>query len=299
MPYLARMLDDFDPRDPDAACSLLAAAADHFRGHPDRRGATVHLHADSESDVVLAGDLHDHPLNTARLIKLADLDRHPHRHLVLQEIIHGEQRLNDADLSIRAVLSMCALVKQHSTRVHVLLSNHELAQMHNEGILKDGQSVCEAFTAGLEFLYNDDAERVAEAFAGYVKSLPLAVRTKSGLFFSHSLPAPRRIESFDKTVIDRELTEEDYAQRGSAYDMVWGRHHNKKITQELADAWGVRTFVLGHQPAEMGYEAVADNTLIINSDHDHGVALVADLVTPYRRDELYDKIVPLNSVMTA
>ncbi|MEM9160524.1 MAG: FMN-binding glutamate synthase family protein, partial [Verrucomicrobiota bacterium] len=36
---------------------------------------------------------------------------------------------------------------------------------------------------------------------------------------------------------------------GSAYDMVWGRHQNKKITEELAEAWGVEVFVVGHQPA--------------------------------------------------
>ena len=83
---------------------------------------------------------------------------------------------------------------------------------------------------------------------------------------------------------------------GSAYHMVWGRHQNKKISQELAEAWGVEQFVLGHQPAEMGWETEADNILIIASDHDHGVALPMDLSRTYSRDELIEALVPLNSV---
>ncbi len=306
--------EPMDLRDPDLVCGLLRGAAEAFWSHPDRRGSTVHLTDDTNpisgggatsggggasgggGSVVVSGDLHDHPLNAARLFKLAALDQHRDRHLILQELIHGEQRINNADLSIRIVARVCALVKQHPTRVHVLLSNHELAQMHRENILKDGHSVCGAFTEGLAFLYNDDAERVFEAFVEYVKALPLAVRTSGGLFFSHSLPAPRRIEAFDKGVLDRALSAADLAPRGSAYDMVWGRHHNRTITQELAEAWGVRTFVLGHQPAEMGYEAVADNTLVINSDHDHGVAVLLKLSSRLDRDALYEHIVPLNSV---
>ena len=118
------------------------------------------------------------------------------------------------------------------------------------------------------------------------------------MLISHSLPAPRRIEVFDPAVLDREPTDDDLAPHGSAYDLVWGRYHNQKITQELADAWGADALVVGHQPAEQGHAPVAENTLIIASDHARGVALPVDPQRRYTRDALIDALVPLASVAT-
>ena len=142
----------------------------------------------------------------------------------------------------------------------------------------------------------DDAALVHEAFNAYVDSLPLAVRCANGVMLAHSLPAPRKIEVFDKTVLDRQLTEEDYSADGAAHLMVWGRRQNQKIAQELADAWGVDTFVLGHQPAEMGWEEKAHNILILASDHGHGVCLPIDLTQGTTRDDLIDRVVPINGI---
>lgn len=211
-------------------------------------------------------------------------------------MIHGPDRLNNADLSIRMLTRCAALKLLYPDRVHVLLSNHELAQMQGEGITKHGVSVVDAFDLGIEYLYADAAEEVQEAVEDYVRSLPLAVRCANGLMVSHSLPAPRRIDDFDKSILDRALTDEDYLNKGSAYDMVWGRYQNQVITQELAEAWGVTAFIVGHQPAEMGYEAIAGNTLIIASDHGHGVVLSIDLARDYRRDDLIHCIRALAAV---
>lgn len=271
--------------------ALFHGAAEAHRDCSLRRGATVHL--PDAGHLTATGDLHDHGLNFQRILKLADLrtakaaaDR---RHLILHEVIHGEDRVNGADLSVR-MLARCADLKlRFPDQFHVLQSNHELAQMRNEGITKDGVSVCEIFNDGIDFIFGGEADEVREAVNDYIRSLPLAVKCANGVMVSHSLPAPRRIEEFDKGVLDRELTDEDLGPHGSAYDMVWGRHHNQKITEELAEAWGVTAFVVGHQPAEMGYEPVADNTLIIASDHGHGVALSIDLSRSYTRDELIDE----------
>ena len=118
----------------------------------------------------------------------------------------------------------------------------------------------------------------------------------NGVMVAHSLPAPRKIEVFDKTVLKRQLTDEDYAADGSAHLMVWGRHQNQKIAQELADAWDVKAFLLGHQPAEMGWEEKAHNILILASDHGHGVCLPIDLSQTYSRDDLIDRVLPINGI---
>jgi hypothetical protein len=59
----------------------------------------------------------------------------------------------------------------------------------------------------------------------------------------------------------------------------------------------VELFVLGHQHADMGWEEIGESVLILNSDHDHGVALPVDLSKRYTRDELIEQILPLAAVL--
>jgi hypothetical protein len=280
--------------DAAAVAAAFRHAADALRDDPQRRGSSVHL--PDAGHLLATGDLHDHQLNFRRLLKLADLDAAADRHLILHEVIHGPDRVNDADLSVRMLARCADLVNRYPTQVHVLLSNHELAQLNGEAITKDGASVVDAFDAGIDFLYGPDADDVRQAMNDYILAMPLAVRCANGVMVSHSLPAPRRIDAFDKTVLDRELTEDDRRHKGSAYDLVWGRYQNQTITQELAEAWGVSAFVVGHQPAEMGYEPIAKNTLILASDHNHGVALSIDLARHYERPQLLHGIRALAGV---
>ncbi len=285
-----------DLRDAHHVIALFRGAAEAFRECPLRRGSTVHL--PDHGHLTATGDLHDHGLNFQRLMKcskLGETDADDH-HLILHEVIHGPDQINGMDLSVRMIARCADLKIRHPGHFHSLLSNHELAQLRSEGITKDGVSVCEIFNQGIDYLYGDDADEVRDALNEYILSLPLAVKCANGVMVSHSLPAPRRIEAFDKSVLDRQLTDEDRAPHGSAYDMVWGRHQNRKITEELAEAWGVNVFVVGHQPAEMGTEPVADNTLILASDHNHGVSLPIDLSKSPTRDELMDAAIPLAGV---
>jgi hypothetical protein len=91
--------------------------------------------------------------------------------------------------------------------VFVLLSNHELAQVNGEDIMKHGISSVEAFDDGLDYVFDEQAEEVRAALHEYVYSYPLAVRCNNGVFCSHSLPTPRKRERFDPMVINRHLTD--------------------------------------------------------------------------------------------
>jgi len=308
-------IDTAGPLDVGDAAAVIAAfdaAAAATRDDPRRRGATVHLTGPGR--VWVTGDLHDHTLNFRRILRAAGLDGHAPTdgvpasddQVLLQEVIHGPDQINGMDLSVRT-LARCADLKQRfPARVVVLQSNHELAQLRGERITKEGVSVVEAFAHGLDFLYGSDADGVREAMQGYIASLPLAARTHpggeggsgGGVMMTHSLPAPKHIEAFDKGLLDRATTEADLSPGGSAYDLVWGRYHNVKITQELAEAWGVDALVVGHQPADAGWEAVAENALIIASDHGHGQALPLDPDRRYTRDELIEALVPLAAIRT-
>ena len=314
---LNRSYDPLDVGDAVLVAEAFRDAAAAHRDDPRRRGATVHLTGPGR--IWVTGDLHDHTLNFRRILRAAGLDAldasetgeataatdasdRGHDQVLLQEVIHGPDQINDMDLSVRTLVRCADLKRRFPQRVVVLQSNHELAQLRGESITKEGVSVVEAFANGLDFLYGEGAEDVRIAMQDYLRSLPLAARTRpsagGGVVMTHSLPAPRYIERFDKTLLDRDTTDEDLSPGGSAYDLVWGRYHNLKITQELAEVWDADALVVGHQPAEMGWEAVAENTLILASDHGHGQALPLDPDRRYTRDELIEALVPLASFPT-
>lgn len=288
-------MPDLDLQDPAVVIDVLNRTAELNLASPLRKGAVVEL--PMKGRLLMTGDLHDHGLNLARILKLAQLEKRRDHHLILHELIHGPSRINGRDLSIRTLVRAAAVKLAFPNQVHFMQSNHELSQCVGEGILKGNVSVVESFNLGVEFLYADQADAVNEALKNYIFSLPLAVRCANGVFCSHSLPSPRKIETFDTAVLDRVPTLEDMNVGGPGYNMVWGRHHNQRLADDLSEAWNVEQFVMGHQPAEMGYDVEGENLLILASDHDHGAALPIDLSMRYTREGLIDEIVPLASVV--
>ncbi|MEM9251338.1 MAG: hypothetical protein AAGB29_03215 [Planctomycetota bacterium] len=294
--------DRHDLHDASAVTDLFEDAAEAYRADPRRTGARIDLDADAADTVIVAGDLHDHRVNLRRLAKLAKLgDADARTVLVLQELIHGPSRVNNCDLSVRTLALAAALKLDEPTRVYQLLSNHELSQALGQDIMKGGMSTCACFDDGLAFLYGDDAETVAEAARAYVLSLPLAVRVAGpaegpGVMCAHSLPSPRRVEAFDPAKLATEPDELAVMRGGWAYDMVWGRHHDDATCDRLAEAWGVSSFVLGHQPADMGVERLANRALIVNSDHEHARAVRIKLGKPFDLDKAEIMAAALNAV---
>jgi len=202
------------------------------------------------------------------------------------------------DLSALTVIRVAALMAEYPVQVLTILSNHDLAQYLGEGITKGGRSVVEACDDGIDYLYGDEAGEVQDALKAFIRAMPMAVRCGNGVFVSHSLPAPRMIQKFDPGVINRMYTDEDLqGPFGSAYMMVWGRHQSNKIVEELMEPLGGQVFIVGHQPAEMGWRTEGDHILIINSDHMHGCAVAVDLAQRYDLDALVELIRPLNSVL--
>jgi hypothetical protein len=286
---------DIDTQDQAIVMETFERAAEANLNAGRRKGSALDL--PDHGRLLMSGDLHDHGLNFLRLMKLADLDASPDHHLILHEIVHGPGLVNGCDLSVRMLVRVAALKLAYPDQVHLLQANHDLAQMLGESILKDGTSVVESFDAGLDYLYDDQADDVRAAMNRFIRSYLLAVRCANGIFTSHSLPSPRKMGEFDPGVLDRVPSEADMEQHGSAYKMVWGRRHTQELDDTPGKAWGVKMFIMGHQPAEMGYEAPGDTMLILASDHDHGVALRIDLgCCDYDQEKLINQIVPLAAV---
>ena len=240
----------------------------------------------------IAGDIHDHTRNFDKFVRAADLANNPQRHVVLQELIHGDKiDASGAEGSWEILYRAAELKCDFSKQVHFLLANHDLAQIHGEGIMKAGIGVCEAFNAGVKRDFGDRGTLVNVALSEFLLSLPLAVRAPNGLFMCHSLPGDEQLKSFDYSVFDRPLTGPDYKRRtGPVYQLVWGRKTSPAGIAEFADKVGAKLLIVGHQPQESGYAVVGDRMLMIASDHNQGVFVTVDLSTEYDMDRLVEQV---------
>jgi hypothetical protein len=246
----------------------------------------------AEGEVWVAGDLHDHRNNFRKLLAAADLGNNPQRHLILQELIHGDHYDDKGTEDSWQTLYRAAELKcDFPNQVHFIFANHDLAQIHGEGIMKAGLSVCEAFTAAVKRDFGPAATTMNVTITEFLLSLPLAVRTQTGIFFCHSMPADDQMDAFDFTIFERPLTGDDYLRRkGPVYQLIWGRNISPAAADKFAEQVGANLIVTGHQPQDMGYLVNGDKHLIIASDHSQGVFLPIDLATTYTMDELVGQL---------
>lgn len=274
--------------DAATACQTLREAADLIRHDPNRRGSLLTFGAGGQ--LVMTGDLHGHHRNFDKLQRFCALERSPGRMAILHELIHEEPDPPlTPDLSIDLLLRATAWKCAFPDNVFFLQSNHELSQLRGHEITKGGRSVLGDFNRGVEQRFGADAVDVLEAVNDYIAALPLAARTASGIFLSHSLPDALFMDSFDLTVLDREPTETDMDPGGAAYALVWGRFQPTEVVDAFARRLGVDVLLVGHTPQESGHTRVG-KLLILASDHAHGVFVPIDLSRKYTAEELERQI---------
>jgi len=283
---------------------LLQAVAELNRQTPLRNAQMICFPSgageggDKANELLVCGDLHNHVRNFEKFQKVAALASFPRRHVLLQELIHGGP-LGPAgeDRSFEMLLQAAEWAREFPGRVHFLLSNHDMAQVQQAAIMKDGYNLTSRFTYHIDHHYGPDASAVYEAFRDFVYSMPLAAITVSGIFFSHSLPSPQDLATFDATVVRRGLTPADYVRNGAVHQLIWGRHQTQEVLSTLSRAWWTDLFVCGHQAQSDGYSTLGDRMLLIDSSHNHGVFLPIKLSRQYTLQDLAAAVVPFASVM--
>jgi hypothetical protein len=279
------------PDSPSQVLETFDAAKDENLLDSTRQGQVVTLAAPGNSggELWMTGDIHDHRTNFAKIVHAADLGNNPQRHLVLHELIHGDHFDEyGAEDSWQTLYKAAALKCDFPSQVHFLLANHDLAQIHGEGIMKAGLSVCEAFNAGVKRDFPADATAVTVAITEYLLSLPLAIRLPNRIFLCHSLPPDKQTEEFDFTVFERNpLRPEDYRRRtGPVYQLIWGRNITPAGVAAFAAKVDADLIITGHQPQEMGFAINGPQHLILASEHNQGVFLPLDLSKTYTSETL-------------
>jgi len=126
--------------------------------------------------------------------------------------------------------------------------------------------------------------------------MPLAAITVTGVFFSHSLPGPRELATFDHTLLRRDLAEADFLRGGPAHTLTWGRNQSQEVLDTLSRVWYSDLFVCGHQGQDAGYGTIGDRMLIIDSCHNHGTFLHIDLTRQYTLDDLVRSVHPIAAI---
>ncbi|MFG0327383.1 MAG: hypothetical protein ACF8SC_08995 [Phycisphaerales bacterium JB037] len=287
-----------DLQSPDEVCRVFRAAAEANLDASCRRGSCDVI--EPPGRLIATGDLHDNPVHFAKVVRAAGLDEESggeRAHLTLHEVIHSDRLMGGVDLSHRALARVAALKVAHPELVHTLLANHELSQIVGAGIVKNGVRVVEAFNDGLEYVFGEESGRVAEALGAFIRSMALALRCKTprgDILCAHSLPGPAMMGRFDPSILDRPLTEDDFAPRqGSAHLMVWGRGYDAEQLEDLVERWGVNAFILGHEHVDAGAMLVEPNAIVVNSDHERGVYLEIDLARPRSVVSMIADAVPL------
>ncbi len=284
-----------DLNDHEAAVELFRSAAQAMLGAAHRAGPIVEL--PGHGRLLISGDLHDHLDHWYRILHLARLEESTEHHVVLQELIHGDRLLNGMDFSYRMLARVAEVVLAFPDQVHVMLGNHELAQLTRRAVSKGAGNSVAFFQDAVDWVYGDESNRVTEAIDAFIAAMPLAVRTGPGLLCSHSLPAVDRMGVFEPEILERPLTPADYEGSGSSiYLLTWGRRHEDEQLETLARRWNIRTFCIGHQSVPEGIRQDGPQLIAINSDRANGVVIDWNLEDEPSPERLLRAAVRLQSI---
>ena len=260
-----------------------------------RKGNIINL--PETGKVIVAGDLHGHQRNFERIQKLADLGNNPWTHVILQEIIHGGPEDDYGGcLSWQLLFDVIRYKIEFPDQVHILIGNHDTAAICNTSVLKAGKEMNRAMQSAMQRHFESHYDKVYAAMTDYMLSQPLAIRCANRIWLSHSLPADQYIDDFDLSVFNRPYTLDDIERPNAVYLLTWGRRQSPEGLKRMAEMLDVDTFILGHQPQEMGWSLAGPNTLILASEHSFGCLLQFDLDKPYTAAALAGCVIPLNTI---
>ncbi len=254
-------------------------AAEANENTPSRGGNVVVLTPEVADDVMITADLHGHRRNFNSIRKLADLERHPRRHLILQEVCHGGPTYPTGGgcMSHGMLEDVARLKATYPHRVHFLLSNHELAELTDYPILKAKKMLNLMFRLGLQEMYGAASEKVREAYNEFIRTCPLAVRLPGGVFVCHSLPERSDARNFDRTIFDRPLEAADLLEHGDVFDLVWGRDYRIENARAFAKLVAANVLIHGHEPCPEGYHLPNELQIILDCCGEPGCYLTVPM----------------------
>jgi hypothetical protein len=276
-------VDEVTPREPDYVMRLMADAAKANRRDPCRNGHLIEL--PDQGEVMITGDLHGHLANFRRIVQVADLPNHPRRHLILQELLHS--MFDDTPDHSYSLLEEAALLKNvYPAQVHILLANHDLAELLHLDIMKKGQSVLRAFDEALNEAYSFNKDVVREAYEKFLRSLPWAAVTHHSLFMCHSVPNGQHLEPFSRELFTDPDPDAELGRHSPPFYLTWGRDISESTAAEFARRVGAELLITGHHPCRDGHAQPNPHTVIIDSKDANGAYVILPLDRPVTQKQI-------------
>jgi hypothetical protein len=251
--------------DPQKLLTTIRRAIGLMRSTPGRAGGIVTLK--NASDVMVVGDLHGNLPAFMKVLTLAALDRHPARHLVLQELIHGPYMYPDdaGDRSHQLLDLVAALKCQYPERIHLILGNHELSELTGRPIGKEGEALNAKFRRGIDKAYSGSAGEVYDTYKALFAALPLAVRTVNRVYLCHTVPDAIDLDSLDLGLLGADVwPEQAMKRRGTIYALTWGRDTSAETVDRFAAMVDADFFITGHQPCDEGFRQANHRQIIVD-----------------------------------
>ena len=252
--------------DPKRLMNTVKRAAQLFRATSGRKGTVIQLDA-TAADVLVAGDLHGNLAHFQALLDRARLDRNPQRHLVLQELVHGDSHYPGGGCKSHQLVDLVSALKgQYPDRVHLILGNHELSELLSRPILKAGRRTNDLFRQGINLAYGEQGDQVFAAYLELFQCLPLALRSHNRVFVSHSFPEACDLDNgFDASIFELSSVAEIRAdQSASLHDLVWGRDGDEQTARRFASLVNADMLITGHMPCSDGFRSPNPLQLILD-----------------------------------
>ncbi len=282
-------MDHIRPRSARRAVSLFQRAAKANYEDSFRKGNVVIL--PKAGDLLITADIHGNAMNFKRLLSIADIGRREHRHIIFQELIHAAEPYRDSyDFSFVLLEWLAVLKLKYPDRVHIILGNHDHAELTGLEVRKFGRILNPLFTRGLGEAYGKNARAVYQAMLAFMRSFNLACRTNFGLFVSHSFPGLVELHFFDMSVFKRPLEKGDLTKGNSVFNLVWGRDLSARAAIAFCGLVEAEVLILGHNPCEGGYSVPNPCTIILDSKDENGCYILLPLSRHYTPAEVVEHI---------
>lgn len=280
----------------ESVITAYRSAAEANRRTPGREGNVVVITQEMADDVLVTADLHGHRRNFNAIRKLADLDAHPRRHLVMQEVCHGGPTYpeNGGCMSHSMLEDVAKLKARYPERVHFILSNHELAELTEYPILKSKRMLNLLFRLGMQVMYGAAIDKVREAMCEFLRTCPLAVRLPGDVVICHTLPEQVDRRGFDTSILEKPLEASDFREHGRVFEMVWGRDFRRENAAAFAKAISAKVLIHGHEPCPTGFEVPNDIQLILDCCTDKATCLLLPTDRAYSHAEIVARVQKLN-----
>ncbi|MEK7484779.1 MAG: metallophosphoesterase [Planctomycetota bacterium] len=253
-------------------------------------------------ELVVGADLHGNRKNFQAIQTFCDLPHHPDRQLVLLgDWIHALDLIQTGkDFSCLLLEEVARLKIQFPSQVHLLLGNHELSEFQGRHIFKDGKLLNFFFQRGLQLFYGESgAEVFRQALDNFIASLPIAVRTQTKIWISHSTPEKSVAKKIPLTFFaQNELIFQDRKQLKILEEVVWGRDFSEKTARFLSELWDTEIFIVGHEKCAEGYQVPNTHHIILDSTDHYGTLVHLKLHQPYAQRGIVRQIRYLETLDT-